>query len=84
MIRKTILFVALATTLAAGGAFASTKVSGNVTQVDAPMGYVWLDGVRYDVGHDFAAGVTPGNAVELITVQNGTANDVVHASHAGF
>jgi hypothetical protein len=84
MIRKSILFIALASTLAAGSAFASTKVEGNVTQVDAPNGYVWLEGVRYDVGQDFASGVTTGNKIELVTIQNGTANDVVHAAHAGF
>ncbi|MCW1917228.1 hypothetical protein NX862_00510 [Rhodobacter sp. KR11] len=84
MIRKSVLFVALAATLAAGSAFASTKVSGAVTQVDAPNGYVWLEGVRYDVGRDFATGLTAGNQIELVTITNGTAQDVVHASIAGF
>lgn len=84
MIRKSILFVALAASLASGAAFAANKVSGTVTQIDGPNGYVWLDGVKYDVGEDFADGLLPGNTVELVTVQNGTAQDVVHASHAGF
>ncbi|NBZ88141.1 hypothetical protein [Stagnihabitans tardus] len=84
MIRKSILFVALAASLASGAAFAANKVSGSVTQIDGPNGYVWVEGVRYDVGTDFATGLTLGNQVELVTVQNGTAQDVVHASHAGF
>lgn len=84
MIRKSILFVALASTLAAGSAFAADKVSGQVTQVDPANGYVWLEGVRYDVGEDFAAGVTPGNQVSLTTVQNGTDHEVIHAAVSGF
>ena len=85
MIRKSILVTAVAATLAAGSAFAADKVTGSVTQIDQPNGYIWLDnGVKYDVGEDFATGITPGNAVNLIVVQNGTDLDVVHASHAGF
>lgn len=84
MIRKTALFAALAVTLAAGSAFASTKVTGAVTQIDEPNGYVWVEGVRYDVGTDFATGLTVGNQVNLVTITNGTAQDVVHASVAGF
>lgn len=84
MIRKSILLAAAVATLAAGSAFAADKVSGRVTQVDTANGYVWLEGVKYDVGEEFAAGVTPGNTLNLVTVQNGTDQDVVHASHAGY
>ncbi|NBZ88140.1 hypothetical protein [Stagnihabitans tardus] len=85
MIRKSILFVALASTLAAGTAFAGTQVSGTVAKVDAAQGYVWLDnGVKYDVGTDFAHGVLPGNGVSLVVVQNGTGFDVVSAQPAGL
>lgn len=83
--RKSILFVALATTLAAGSAFAGTQVTGTVSKVDTSLGYVWLDnGTRYDVGTEFAHGVLPGNGVSLIVVQNGTDFDVLSAQPSGL
>ncbi len=85
MIRKSILFAAAIATVAAGSAFAGTQVTGTVSKIDAPQGYVWLDnGTRYDVGSDFAHTVLPGNAVSLIVVQNGTAQDVLSAAPAGL
>ena len=84
MFRKTALFAAVAATLAATSAFAATQVSGAVTQVDRANGYVWLEGVKYDVGEHFAGGVTAGNVLNLVVVESGTDLDVVHASHAGF
>ena len=83
--RKSILFVALATTLAAGSAFAGTEVSGTVSKVDASQGYAWLDnGTRYDVGQDLASTLLPGNGVNLVVVQNGTGFDVVSAQPSGL
>jgi hypothetical protein len=85
MIRKSILFVALATTLAAGSAFAGTQVTGTVSKVDTAQGYVWLDnGVKYDVGSEFAHGILPGNAVSLVVTPNGSDFDVVSAQPAGL
>jgi hypothetical protein len=85
MIRKSILLVALATTLAAGSAFAGSLVTGTVSKIDAAQGYVWLDnGVRYDVGSDFAHGVLPGNTVSLVVTPNGSDFDVVSAQPAGL
>ena len=85
MIRKNIMLVALATTLAAGSAFAATKIDGTVSKIDAPQGYIWLDnGTRYDVGTDFARGLTIGNGVSLLVTPNGTDVDVVSASPAGL
>ena len=85
MIRKSILFTAVAATLAAGSAFAGDVVTGTVTQIDRAQGYVWLDnGVKYDVGEDFASGITTGNGVSLLTVQNGTGVEVISAQPAGL
>ena len=85
MIRKNMILVALATTLAAGSAFAGTQVTGTVAKVDTAQGYVWLDnGVRYDVGTEFAHGVLPGNGVSLVVTPTGTGFDVVSAQPAGL
>ena len=85
MFRKTALFAAVAVTLAATSAFAATKIDGTVSKIDAPQGYIWLDnGTRYDVGTDFARGLTVGNGVSLLVTPNGTDMDVVSASPAGL
>ena len=85
MFRKTALFATVAVTLAATSAFAGTKIDGTVSKIDAPQGYIWLDnGTRYDVGTDFARGLTVGNGVSLLVTPNGTDVDVVSASPAGL
>lgn len=67
MLRKSALFAALAVTLAAGSAFADTRVIGKVTRVDAVGGNIWLNnGQEFGVGTVVADGLLPGDKVSIV------------------
>lgn len=83
MFRKTMLLVTLATTLAAGSAFAAQSVTGQVTRVDAANGDIWLDnGTKFDVGTTLADGILAGDRVTILYDDFNNHIDVITASPA--